>query len=67
MSAELHNAALLPLLRFLVEHSLDEGDQWVVIESLCLAIGRLHGRNARETAVFVETIAERLTEGARPQ
>ena len=60
-----HNAALLPILRLIVQHAPDEAGQWVLLESLCLGIGRLHGRKARDTAIFVENIAERLAMGER--
>ena len=60
-----HNAVLLPLLRLIVDHADTEPVQWVILESLCLAVGRLHGRSQRDTALFVETIAERLTTGER--
>ena len=60
-----HNAAMLPLLRMIVDHAPDEATQWVILESLCLGIGKLHGLTGRETAVFVETIAERIATGER--
>ena len=62
---EQHNKALLPLLRTLCDYETDEARQWVIIESLCLGVGKLHGRTPRDTAEFVEAIAERLTNGAR--
>lgn len=60
-----HNAAILPALRLIVEGVGGESDQWVLIETLCLVIGKLHGRTPTETALFVENVAERLVEGAR--
>lgn len=63
--ADAHNAALLPLLRLIVDHADTEQSRWVILESLCLGVGRLHGRSPRDTALFVETIAERLTTGER--
>lgn len=66
MTAEAHNAALLPLLRMIVEHAPTEAGQWVILESLCLGIGKLHGRTPRQTANFVEAVAERLASGDRP-
>ena len=60
-----HNQAMLPIMRLIVEHAPSEAEQWVVLESLCCGIGLLHGRNAKATATFVETIAERLCEGER--
>lgn len=65
-ASEQHNAAMLPLLRMIAEHADTEVRQWVILESLCLGIGKLHGRSPAETALFVENIAERLVEGARP-
>lgn len=63
--SEKHNAAMLPLLRLITEAAREEADQWVIIESLCLGIGKLHGRDGRETAEFVDTIAERIASGDR--
>lgn len=60
-----HNAAMLPLLKLIVDHASTEQSQWVILESLCLGIGMLHGRDAKQTALFVETIAERLAGGER--
>lgn len=60
-----HNEALLPLLRLIVGHAQTEGGQWVILESLCLGIGKLHGRSARDTAAFIETMAERIVTGER--
>jgi hypothetical protein len=60
-----HNAAILPCLKAIVENTDTEAEQWIMLESLCLGIGKLHGRTARETAVFIETMAERLATGER--
>lgn len=60
-----HNAALLPLLKQITAAAPNESGQWVILESLCLGIGLLHGRSRRDTALFVETIAERLATGER--
>lgn len=60
-----HNEALLPCLKIIVENGQDEAGQWVILESLCLGIGRLHGRTPEQTAIYVEQIAERFVEGAR--
>lgn len=66
MSAdEGHNQAMLPIMRLIVQHAPTEAAQWVILESLCCGIGRLHGRTAKATAIFVESIAERLCEGER--
>ena len=63
--SEQHNAALFPMLKLITAHAETESDQWVILESLCLGIGRLHGRSPRQTAEFVEAIAERFTTGER--
>ena len=60
-----HNAAVFPCLKAIVENTASEAEQWIMLESLCLGIGKLHGRTARETAVFIETMAERLATGER--
>lgn len=60
-----HNAAMLPLLRMIVESADTEARQWVILESLCLGIGKLHRRSGRETAEFIETMAERIVTGER--
>ncbi|MFN3473526.1 MAG: hypothetical protein ACK4ZW_05720 [Blastomonas sp.] len=60
-----HNAALRPALKLIVEAAKDEAGQWVLLESLCLGIGMLHGRSNRDTAVFIETMAERIATGER--
>ena len=60
-----HNSALLPLLRIITDAARTEPGQWVILESLCLGIGKLHNRTPRQTAEFIEAIAERLTSGAR--
>lgn len=65
MSAADHNEALLPILRRITDAAQTEAEQWTILESLCLGIGRLHGRNARQTAIFVENMAERLVTGER--
>jgi hypothetical protein len=65
MGAWSHNAAIPPCLKAIVENTDGEAEQWVMLESLCLGIGKLHGRTARETAVFIETMAERLATGER--
>jgi len=59
-----HNAVLLPALKLIAEGN-NEAQCWVVLESLCLGIGKLYQRTPRQTAVFVENIAERLMEGKR--
>jgi len=48
-----HNEALLPLLRIVVDSASNEAAQWVILESLCLGIGKLHNRSGRETAEFI--------------
>jgi hypothetical protein len=63
--SEAHNAAMLPLLQLVTSHADGEAAQWVILESLCLGIGKLHHRTPRQTAEFIEAMAERLTTGAR--
>lgn len=65
MSAERHNAAIYPILKMIVDAEPTESGQWVLLETLCLGIGRLHQRRNRDIAEFVEAIAERLTTGER--
>lgn len=65
MSIEGHNNVLLPLLKLMVEAEETESGQWIILESLSLGIGKLHGRTLRQTAEFVEAMAERLTNGSR--
>lgn len=60
-----HNEALLPMLRLIVDHAPNEAARWVILESLCLGVGKLHGRSTKETAIFIETMAERLATGER--
>ena len=64
-ASEAHNAAILPMLRLITDHAKTEADQWVILEALCLGIGKLHGRSPRETAIYIETMAERLATGER--
>lgn len=65
MSAPGHNAALRPALIAIVENVKDEEGQWVLLESLCLGIGFLHGRRPCEIASFIELMAERIATGER--
>jgi len=60
-----HNAILRPALKLIADATDNEAEQWVILESLCLGIGMLHGRNNRDTAVFIETMAERIATGER--
>jgi hypothetical protein len=53
------------MLRLIADAAKTESAQWVILESLCLGIGKLHRRTEKETALFVETIAERLATGER--
>lgn len=64
-ASDAHNAAILPMLRLITDHAKTEADQWVILETLCLGIGKLHGRSPRDTAIYIETMAERLTTGER--
>ena len=60
-----HNAVLFPMLKLITQAAGTEEGQWVILESLCLGIGKLHNRSPRQTAIYVETIAERLTTGEK--
>ena len=64
-ASESHNAAILPMLRLITDHAKTEADQWVILETLCLGIGKLHSRSPRDTAIYIETMAERLATGER--
>lgn len=63
--SERHNEAIFPLMKAMIGYADTEPDQWVILETLCLCIGKLHGRTPRQTAEFIESMAERLTTGAR--
>ncbi len=65
MSAAKHNAAILPLLERITDAAPTEAEQWVLLESLCLGIGFIHGHDERATAEFIETMAERIASGER--
>lgn len=54
-----HNAAMHGLLKLLVE-GRTEAEIWVIIESLCMGVGRLFNRDGKATALFVEIMAEAL-------
>lgn len=60
-----HNAVLLPIIKLIADAADSEPAQWVILESLCLGIGKLHRRTPRQTAEFIEAMAERLTTGER--
>lgn len=60
-----HNQALLPILRIITENAEKESQQWVILESLCLGVGKLHGRTPRQTAAFIDAMAERIATGER--
>lgn len=64
-TAEQHKATALQIVGLILEHTQAEAERWTLLESLCLAVGVLHGRNNRATAIFVETMAERIATGAR--
>jgi hypothetical protein len=65
MSHEAHNAALFPVLKLVTTAATEEADQWIFLESLCLAVGMLHKRDARAIATFIELMAERIATGER--
>lgn len=52
----------MPLL---ARHTSDEATQWIIIESLCIGLGLLHGRDRRGIAEIVETVAARICTGER--
>jgi hypothetical protein len=58
------NDAILPLLKLIVPEN-GEADQWVIIETLCCAIGRVHGRSDRQIAEFLDAISFRIATGER--
>lgn len=65
MGSYSHNQALLPILRLIAHHAPTEEEQWVLLESLCLGIGKLHQRSPRDTALYIETMSERIATGER--
>lgn len=62
--ASAHNDAILPALKLIVDVG-GEIAQWVLLETLALGIGKLHGRDARQTAEFIEAMAQRVATGER--
>lgn len=60
-----HNAIIHAVLPLIVNQQTEE-ECWVVIESLCAGIGAIFGRDGQQTAIFVESVAERLATGQRP-
>ena len=52
-------------MRLITEAAPKEADQWVLIETICLAVGLLHGRTNKQLAEFVDTVADRITQGKR--
>lgn len=64
-ASESHNTAIVPLLKLLVDAAPSESDQWVLLETLCLGIGHLHQRSPRQTAEYIDTMADRITSGER--
>lgn len=65
MSASSHNDAILPILRLITAAEPHEAGQWVMAETICLAIGELHRRSPRQTAEFVDAVASRIASGER--
>lgn len=65
MSTTGYNAAIRQALRAIVENAPTEAEQWVILESLCVGLGLLHGRTPRQTAEFIDALAERIASGAR--
>lgn len=64
-ASDQHNAVIYPLLKLLAEHAATEPEQWVILETICLGIGKLHDRTPRQTAEFIEAMAEHIATGAR--
>lgn len=62
--ADEHNASILPALKIITAVGAEQ-HQWVLMETLVLALGKLHGRTPRQTAEFVDAIAQRITSGER--
>lgn len=60
-----HNQIVRKVFPLIIDGRSEE-ECWVVIESLCAGVGALFGRDGRQTATFVETVAERLATGERP-
>jgi hypothetical protein len=68
MSAVSPRAALVvEIVAMIMEHEPEQAGQWVMLEDLCLVVGKFHGWSTKQIAVYVETMAERLAEGARGQ
>lgn len=68
MSAVSPRAALTAqIVAMIMEAEPQQAGQWVMLEDLCLVIGKFHGWNTKQIAVYVETMAERFAEGARGQ
>lgn len=65
--AQIHNAAVEAILVLMVQALPDEGDKWVVLESLCLGVGRLHGKSDSEVAETLDYMSSRLAAGERSQ
>ena len=63
--SETHNAILKPLLASIIDATMNEAEQWVILESVCLGIGLLHQRPPRHIAEFIETMAQRIASGER--
>ena len=64
-ASDAHNSVLLPILTMILKSAATEEEQWVLLETICLGIGVFHHRTPRQTATFVETMAERLATGER--
>lgn len=60
-----HNAAVRILLPQIARADTDEVLQWIIMESLCLGVGLVHGRSRREIAEVLEMMADRIMKGER--
>lgn len=63
--SEAHNTTVREVMPMLARHTRDEATQWIIIESLCVGLGLLHGRNRRDIAETVEMMAARICSGER--
>lgn len=60
-----HNAAVRILLPQIARADTDEVLQWIIMESLCIGIGLVHGRSRLEVAEALEMMADRIVKGER--
>lgn len=63
--SEAHNRTVREMMPLIARHTDDEATQWIIIESLCIGLGLLHGRSRRDIAEVVEMVAARICSGER--